>query len=290
MPVVQSRQQHEAIHAFHFPGKCADIIHIGWHPTYEGRSLVSVGRDLYAVSGAEAKPLPEVSGRPYDVGMTAQDMFLVRTAESKVPVVEQNGRTGVDVDGTFMQVDSVETATIYRSYRYEGETWQLVEVLAKPANQRPDRTEEWDGIGTTTTSMHPGVHGTSTRAATSDEEAALTAAAPSFDTAQESSWRIATTKHGDVAYRMTGANQDQPSLPLMQRKSDQWAHIQAIRYKVADGMTLEFREGYLLVSRVGTRPYVYDLASGKVAYKSVTAGGVLFWPHFERTDSNSTPE
>jgi hypothetical protein len=270
-----------------FPEPCAEIVQVAWHPIHEGISLVSLGRSLYAVSGAEALPLPEVYGRPYDLGVDKDDNKFVRTVASNVATTEKNGTFGVEIEGIFFGGGDASGASIYTNYRFTKDDWQLIERQARLANQQPEWNNAWPSIGPSTSSMHPGIHGLNYETANAEQSDRLSK--KTSTTLGEGNWVIATTQWGEYAWYMARSQNEQPQLPILHKTDDSWTVLEAIKYKVASGITLQFREHYLLVTRAGARPYVYDMAAKKIAYKSNHSTGVLFWPDFSPAKVEQAP-
>ena len=250
-----------------FPNPCPDIIQAAWHPVLEGTALVSLGKELWAVSGAEALPLPAVQGRPMDLGIDSDGVMLVRTIDANT---------------------NEEGDSIYRSYRYSDESWEIIDQQALEEGNTASRPAGWETIGPTTTDLHPGVDGIAFEIA--PEELQTTLFSQLTRAVEDAQWVTASTKYGELAWLMQGPERNKPSLPIMLKTSEMWKPLQAIKYKVPENISIQFRDNYVLVTRMGTRPYIYDLATKQMPYKSVHTAGVLFWPEFKASKKETEPE
>lgn len=266
-----------------FPEPCADLVQSAWHPEQVGISLVSQGKNLYEVSGAEASPLSGVPGRPFDLGINAAGTMLVRTVQADLTTEVKNGARGVALDNEFIRGGSQETASVYRSYQYRDASWQLISQQASDPGTAPERSEIWAAIGPTSTDLHPGVHEIDYSSPTEEILAELKTTFPEA-TDESSEWVVGTYRDIEYAWQLAAGDKITPSLPIVvKNESGQWARIPGLKYKTPTGITMQFRDNYLMVTRMGTRPYVVDLTTKKIVYKSVNTTGVIFWPRLPGT-------
>jgi hypothetical protein len=270
-----------------FPNPCADIIQTAWHPTQTGISLVSQGKALFSVSGAEAVPLGNVSGRPFDLGVREDGTLLVRSVEANVVTTTEDVLVGIAFDDGFVAGGNGEFASVYRSYQHNNEIWELLERVVTEPRSTPPRSAHWENIGPTSTDLHPGVAGVDFEPA---DEALQASFASAFPTQPDDSvrWVVATTDFGDYAWPMRSGDKRGPGLPVLTKSAEgEWSPLAGLKYKITSGLTLQFRNNYLLVTRMGTRPFVVDLSSNKIIYKSIGASGVIFWPRFKNAPKMS---
>ena len=107
---------------------------------------------------------------------------------------------------------------------------------------------------------------------------------------EDSEWMLGTNRDVDYAWQVSTGDKPSPSLPVLRKdENGEWKPIQGLKYKISSGVTLHFRDNYLLVTRMGTRPYIVDLTTHKIVYKSANASGVLFWPRMKKPVEGTEP-